>query len=200
MTTWATLSHPWRVAFEEAVEALSRHDSFPIGACISDPDNNIIARAGNRTGKEALAHAELNALRGMGLASNRRMLTLHTTLEPCMMCVGAIRWSQVGHVSFAAHDPVAGAAGQFDSPGFMAGIPCKASIAQVRSMEFVSIALLVEHMTRKGQTRWSDIWMSKHPEASKAGAELARTNAREQWSYSSAGAVFEQVLAHSHHE
>ncbi|RPG31968.1 MAG: tRNA adenosine(34) deaminase TadA [Gammaproteobacteria bacterium TMED92] len=58
------------------------------------------------------AHAEINALRAGALnIGNYRLAdtTLYVTVEPCMMCLGAIIHSRVGHVVFAAAEPKAGA-------------------------------------------------------------------------------------------
>ena len=60
------------------------------------------------------AHAEVMALRAAGIAENNYRLldtTLYVTLEPCVMCAGAIIHARVGRVVYGAKDPRVGAAG-----------------------------------------------------------------------------------------
>ena len=99
-------------ALEEA-RAASRHDDVPIGAIVVR-GGDIIARAGNRREAEhdPTGHAELLALREAGkrLRSWRLVdCAIYVTLEPCVMCAGAIVLARVPLVVFAAPDPKAGA-------------------------------------------------------------------------------------------
>ena len=98
-------------ALEQARIALDA-DEIPIGAVIVCGDR-IIARASNLT--EALhdvtAHAEMQAITAAANALGGKYLdvcTLYVTVEPCVMCAGAIGWSQMGRVVYGAADPKRG--------------------------------------------------------------------------------------------
>jgi tRNA(adenine34) deaminase len=87
----------------------------PVGAVIVR-DNSLLAEGWNRpiTSHDPTAHAEIQALRAAGLAAGNYRLpdsTLYVTLEPCVMCAGAIVHARVKRVVFAAPDPRVGAAG-----------------------------------------------------------------------------------------
>jgi tRNA(adenine34) deaminase len=87
----------------------------PVGAVIVK-DNQILGEGWNQPigQHDPSAHAEMVALRQAGKAlNNYRLLdtTLYVTLEPCVMCAGAIIHARVGRVVYGANDPKAGAAG-----------------------------------------------------------------------------------------
>lgn len=101
-------------AIGQAEKAAARGE-VPIGAVIVK-DGNIIARGHNlREGQQdPSAHAELIAIRRAAKkVGNWRLLntTLYVTLEPCLMCMGAILLARVEKVVFGCHDPKGGAAG-----------------------------------------------------------------------------------------
>ncbi len=94
-------------ALTEAQIALEKGE-VPVGAVVV-ANNTIIARAHNLT--EALtdvtAHAEMQAITAAANAIGGKYLhdcTLYVTLEPCSMCAGALYWSQISRVVFAAAD------------------------------------------------------------------------------------------------
>lgn len=96
-----------KMAFQEAQQALER-DEVPIG-CIIVSNNRIIAKAHNLT--EALndvtAHAEMQAITSAANYLGGKYLqncTLYVTLEPCVMCCGALSWSQISKVVIGARD------------------------------------------------------------------------------------------------
>ena len=109
-----------RVALAEA-EAASAHDDVPIGAVLVEGDR-IVGRGHNRRELDGdpTAHAELLALRAGAAARGGWRLdgcTLYVTLEPCVMCAGALVLSRIDRVVFAADDPKAGAVGAlYDVP------------------------------------------------------------------------------------
>jgi tRNA(adenine34) deaminase len=87
----------------------------PIGAVIVI-DNLVVARGFNQpiTANDPTAHAEMIALRDAARnAGNYRLseATLYCTLEPCMMCAGAMIHARIRRLVFAALDPKAGSAG-----------------------------------------------------------------------------------------
>lgn len=87
----------------------------PVGALIVR-DNEIVGEGWNRTigGADPSAHAEIEALRAAGRKlGNYRFpgAHLYVTLEPCVMCAGAIVHARVARVIYAARDPKTGADG-----------------------------------------------------------------------------------------
>lgn len=88
----------------------------PVGAVIIDANGNIISTGHNQREliKDSTAHAELIAVKSANKSlSSWRLenLTLVVTLEPCLMCAGAILQSRVNRVVFGAWDKKAGACG-----------------------------------------------------------------------------------------
>ncbi len=86
----------------------------PIGAVITDQNNNLISSAHNlrETNQDPTAHAEIIAIRQASeKLQNWRMegTTLYVTLEPCAMCIGAIVLARIDRLVFGARDPKAGA-------------------------------------------------------------------------------------------
>lgn len=94
-------------ALIEADKALAAGE-VPVGAVIV-LGQQIIARAHNQTEllNDVTAHAEVLAITAASNALGAKYLpdcTLYVTLEPCIMCAGALAWSQVGRVVYAASD------------------------------------------------------------------------------------------------
>ncbi len=90
-------------------------DEVPVGAVIVK-DDQIVGEGFNApiSGMDPTAHAEITALRNAALnIGNYRLLntTLYVTLEPCLMCVGAIIHARVATVVYGAPEPKTGAAG-----------------------------------------------------------------------------------------
>ncbi|GJM17034.1 MAG: tRNA-specific adenosine deaminase [Thermodesulfobacteriota bacterium] len=86
----------------------------PIGAVITDQNNNLISSAHNLREKnqDPTAHAEIIAIKQASeKLQNWRMegTTLYVTLEPCAMCIGAIVLARINRLVFGARDPKAGA-------------------------------------------------------------------------------------------
>lgn len=99
-------------AFLEAKKAFDQ-DEVPVGAVIV-VNQQIIARAHNLTEKlkDVTAHAEVQAITAASEYLGAKYLTnctLYVTLEPCTMCAGALYWSQIDKVIFAARDEKRGA-------------------------------------------------------------------------------------------
>jgi tRNA(adenine34) deaminase len=104
-----------KLALNEAKKA-GQKSEVPIGAVLVAESGNILSASHNQTISLAdpTAHAEIIALRKAGQKiQNYRLLntTLYVTIEPCIMCMGAIVHARVSRVVFGAHDPKWGAAG-----------------------------------------------------------------------------------------
>jgi tRNA(adenine34) deaminase len=102
-----------RLAIEKAVEAAAL-DEVPIGACLVDEGGTLLSAASNRTitNNDPTAHAEILALRQAAASiGNYRLtgVTVYSTIEPCVMCAGALVNARVNRLVFAAHDPRFGA-------------------------------------------------------------------------------------------
>lgn len=88
-------------AFEEG--------EVPVGAIVVTEQNQIIGKGYNQTErlKDVTAHAEVLAITAAANhldAKYLRECRLYVTLEPCVMCAGALAWSQVDHIIFGAND------------------------------------------------------------------------------------------------
>lgn len=104
-----------RRALALAAEAGERAE-IPVGAVVVDPAGRIVAEGRNtrEATHDPTGHAEIEALRSAAASVGSWNLDGHTlvvTLEPCIMCAGAILQARVGRVIFGAWDDKAGAAG-----------------------------------------------------------------------------------------
>ena len=96
------------------IEAQKAYESgeVPVGAVVV-VDQKIIARAHNLTERltDITAHAEMQAITSAANFLNGKYLkgcTIYVTLEPCVMCLGALYWSQLSRIVFGASDPKRG--------------------------------------------------------------------------------------------
>lgn len=95
------------LALEEARVALTR-DEIPVGAVVV-ADGQVIGRGHNLTETlhDVTAHAEMQAITAAAETLGGKYLTgcsLYVTVEPCVMCAGAIAWSQLGRLVYGASD------------------------------------------------------------------------------------------------
>lgn len=100
-----------RMALNEAERALAKQE-VPIGAVVVAGDR-IIGRGHNlvETLGDATAHAEMQAITAAMSTLGGKYLTectLYVTVEPCVMCGGALAWSQIGRVVYGTSDPKRG--------------------------------------------------------------------------------------------
>jgi len=96
-----------RLAIVEAQKAFDK-DEVPVGAIVVMNDK-VIARAFNQVEmlNDSTAHAEILALTTAYNALGSKYLpdaTLYVTVEPCLMCSGALYWSKIGRIVFGAYD------------------------------------------------------------------------------------------------
>ncbi len=94
-------------ALQEAQQAYDEGE-IPVGAVVVCK-NRIIARAHNMTERlnDVTAHAEMQAITAAASALGGKYLTectLYVTLEPCVMCAGALAWSQISRIVYGASD------------------------------------------------------------------------------------------------
>ena len=114
MLTIFSDEHFMKQALKEA-EAAFELGEVPVGAVVVC-QSQIIARAHNQTEQlnDVTAHAEVLALTAASNYLGSKYLqdcTLYVTLEPCVMCAGALQWAQLGRLVYGAPD---------DKRGFMA--------------------------------------------------------------------------------
>lgn len=96
-----------KLALQEAQEAYEK-DEVPVG-CVVVSNNRIIARSHNLTEtlNDVTAHAEMQAITSAANFLGGKYLincTLYVTLEPCVMCCGALSWAQISRVVIGARD------------------------------------------------------------------------------------------------
>jgi tRNA(adenine34) deaminase len=101
------------LALAEAARA-TEHDDVPVGAVVVGPDGTLLASAHNERElrQDPTAHAEVLALRAAAEALGSWHLdgcTMYVTLEPCVMCAGAVLNARLGRLVFGAADPKGGA-------------------------------------------------------------------------------------------
>jgi tRNA(adenine34) deaminase len=101
-----------RQALQEAFKAVEA-DEVPVGAVVV-ANNQIIARAHNLTERlhDVTAHAEMQAITAAAEYLGGKYLSgcsLYVTVEPCVMCAGALYWSQLDKVVFGTRDEKRGA-------------------------------------------------------------------------------------------
>lgn len=107
----------WDALMDEALaeaRLAASHDEVPVGAVVVEATGRIIGRGHNRPvrGNDPSAHAEMLALRDAAATLENYRLdgcVLVVTLEPCMMCTGAIVHARIAGVVYGAPDPKAGA-------------------------------------------------------------------------------------------
>lgn len=140
------------LALAEAARATA-HDDVPVGAVVVDEDGRVIGSGHNRreVDEDPLGHAELIALRAAAEATGRWRLdgcTLVVTLEPCVMCAGALVGSRIARLVYGAFDEKAGAVGSiWDIPRDRPALHHPEVYAGVRAEE--SAALLREFFTAR---------------------------------------------------
>lgn len=101
-----------RMALAEAKEAFDSGE-VPVGAVVVSPRGRILGRGHNLTETlaDVTAHAEMIAISAAAQALGGKYLadcTLYVTVEPCLMCSGAIAWSQLNRIVIGCDDPKRG--------------------------------------------------------------------------------------------
>ncbi len=162
---WQTLSLTWQTAVSLAWESYCA-GSLPIGSVIVAEDGRIVAQGRNSISEATstsplhgsrLAHAEMNALVALS-ATNvpAQSCTLYSTMEPCMMCLGAIRMMRIRSVWFASYDPFAGSACLVETAPYQALGPLPIHPPENETLVELLLVLSVEAMLRTGRGSWVD--------------------------------------------
>ena len=107
MNTLADDTHYMRMALDEASKAFDQGE-VPVGAVVVCK-GRVIARAHNLTETltDVTAHAEMQAITAAANYLGGKYLnecTLYVTVEPCIMCAGALGWAQIKRIVFGASD------------------------------------------------------------------------------------------------
>lgn len=173
---WQTLSLSWQTAVSLAWEAYCA-GSLPIGAVIVDGDGRIVAEGRNSLFEaespsplhgSRLAHAEMNALIALNQTDvSPQDCTLYSTLEPCMMCMGAIRISRVPTVHFACFDPLGGSSLLVETAPYQALGPMAVYPPQNETLAELLMVLKVEAMLRTEKGSWVEFVETAVPQQSK---------------------------------
>ena len=100
-----------QLALAEAQQAFDA-DEVPVG-CVIVAGNRVVGRGHNltQTLSDVTAHAEIQAITAASQTLGGKYLndcTLYVTVEPCVMCAGAIGWAQMGRLVYGASDPKRG--------------------------------------------------------------------------------------------
>lgn len=120
------------LALEQA-QAAWRAGEVPVGALVADAQGRVLGIGYNRTitDHDPTAHAEIVALRAAALESRNYRLpgvALYVTLEPCIMCIGAMLHARLARVVYGASDPKTGACGSVLDVGAVAQLNHHTSI------------------------------------------------------------------------
>ena len=111
------MPNQWEEHIQQALElAVANPDEVPVGALILDSDGKVISTGSNQTNSDfdPTAHAEIVAIRKASERLSSWRLdncTLIVTLEPCVMCAGAIKTARIPKVVFGAWDERVGGSG-----------------------------------------------------------------------------------------
>lgn len=195
---WQRLSPPWQTAIGEAWLAYSS-GSLPHGAVITDAGGHIVSRGRNRINEKSvaeteqtvlhghrLAHAELNALTQTDWSTvDPRTCVLYSTIEPCPMCIGAIRMANVREVRYAARDNTSGASSLIDKTPFLKNGNLHLLGSQDEELETLLLAMLIEsalsHPSYPAKEAWAEQLSLGVPKAGRLGRKLYQSQQLRQW-------------------
>lgn len=151
---------------EKAYEAIT----YPVGAVIVDPYGNIIGRGHNHVYSEGdfTRHAEMEAIRDAGdllmKEANLNACTLYTTMEPCLMCSGAILLARIKRVIWVLDSDVCNGALQHlrRNPGFLCDYYSqKIGELQVLAVGKGDLADECNLKFKRQMTEWMELWSGK---------------------------------------
>ncbi len=155
--------HYLEVALAQAEEA-DREGSLPIGAVVVGPDGEVLGEGRNRifNSPDPICHAEMDALRRAGSLLPTEpyagRCTLYTTMEPCLMCTGAILLSSIARVVWLVPDSGYGALRALEGGELYADLFARLSItaALEPDLECRMYERLADWYIRRGryESRW----------------------------------------------
>ena len=200
---WQRLSQVWQCCAEEAWEAY-RYGSLPHGAVIADAQGAIVAHGRNRIREQTaegrqfarnrLAHAELNALFELDwYRVNVKECKLYSLIEPCPMCIGAVRMAHMKEVHFAARDGGSGGTSLIDKTPFFKSGNIQVFGPEDPELEIVLMAVFVEATLSQSHPDAGD-WIkqlsSSVPLGAKLGYQLFETKSLLTWKDEAKEAAF----------
>lgn len=156
---WSSIEPIWQAVLVEGWAAYAA-GSHAIGAVVTAPGGEIVARGRNRGRDGAatagqlhgsrLAHAEVNAILALPRDLDPTTVTIWATTEPCPMCIGAIAIAKVRRVRFACRDPYAGSADLVAANAFMRTRAVEVRGPERADIEAVLTVMEVEFALRAG--------------------------------------------------
>ncbi len=208
---WQRLSRIWQSCAEGAWEAYC-HGSLPHGAVITDAQGNIVAHGRNRIREQTaegrqiarnrLAHAELNALLDLDwYAVDVYGCQLYSVIEPCAMCIGAVRMAHMREVHFAARDGGSGGTSLIDKTPFFRSGEMQIFGSEDPELEIIFMAIFVEATLSQAHPNagnWIEQLSSDVPLGAKLGQHLFTTQSLRTWKEEARAASF--VLDHIHEQ
>ena len=194
MSDWNNLESTWQQVMSGALEAYIE-GSIPIGAVVADEHGVIVSRGRNKFTQDRIAHAETEALRTVPITLNRNNAMLFSSMEPCPMCIGAIRLMRLRAIKFAARDPAAGSIELLRATQFMRHVECQVFEPDDLLLERVNVAMMMEYRTRNGHQRWRESWFSYLPEAVEVGETLAASTFFEESRQSTPQKIYDTIAA-----
>lgn len=157
--TQAEVDEFWMKRALELAKNAQDAGEIPVGALLVK-DNQLIASGWNRSieSHDPTAHAEIMVLQQGGRAlSNYRLLdtTLYVTLEPCIMCAGALVHSRIGRLVYGARDFKTGACGSFinilERPGLNHYVDVKGGVLEETCSAMLSNFFKMRRAQKKAQ-------------------------------------------------
>lgn len=183
---WNRLPEAWRVSLSLAWESYCE-GSIPIAAVVTDGQGKIVSRGRNRSGGapsveanqiggNQLAHAELNALLALDeRAVDVRACQLHTLVEPCPLCIGAICMSGLKQVRYAARDSWSGSIDLLEASSYLRWKQIEAIPPEDTELETLIHMLQVDRQLQSGHARAREViekWAVRDPEGVRLGRIL----------------------------
>jgi len=164
--------------------------SVPVGAVLLNAAGAVVATGRSRMYEPSapapeladslLAHAEVNALIGLGPGRRYEDHSLITTLEPCPLCVGALAMSTVGRLTYLGVDPYNGAIGLLADTPHTARVPVRITGPRVDSIGTLVSALHVAcYLRRNPAGHVVRVYRERRPDLVAAARRLLAAGAQE---------------------
>jgi tRNA(adenine34) deaminase len=200
---WQRLSPIWQSCIEEAWAAYC-HGSLPHGAIVTDAQGNIVGKGRNRIRERSaegrqfaanrLAHAELNALLDMDWhAVDVYGCKLYSIIEPCPMCIGAVRMAHMQEVRYAVRDSGAGAVSLINKTPFFESGHIRVIDPEDAELEVLLMALQVEatySQAHPNPDAWINLLSSAVPQGATLGKQLFAAQLLPKWKEEAQEAAF----------